>query len=95
MGACYLKLTVEQRFLKLMELQKFAAELQRAGRNLHHRFRGRAVIDQHQSVFQHLGADGGDGIAVVITLEILAVDEDLGVLGDGQRQIACGAVGCS
>jgi hypothetical protein len=27
-----LKLTVEQRFLKLMELQKFAAELQRAGR---------------------------------------------------------------
>ena len=26
-----LKLTVEQRFLKLMDLQKFAAELQRAG----------------------------------------------------------------
>jgi hypothetical protein len=26
-----LKLTVEQRFLKLMELQKFAAELRRAG----------------------------------------------------------------
>ena len=27
-----LKLTVEQRFLKLMELQRFAAELRRAGR---------------------------------------------------------------
>jgi hypothetical protein len=26
-----LKLTVEERFLKLMELQRFAAELQRAG----------------------------------------------------------------
>ena len=27
-----LKLTVEERFLKLIELQKFAAELQRAGK---------------------------------------------------------------
>ena len=27
-----LKLTVEQRFLRLMELQRFAAELQRAGK---------------------------------------------------------------
>lgn len=27
-----LKLTVEERFLKLVELQKFAAELQRAGK---------------------------------------------------------------
>ncbi len=28
-----LKLTVEQRFLKLMELQKFAEELRRAGKD--------------------------------------------------------------
>ncbi len=31
-----LKLTVEQRFLKLQELQRFAAELRRAGRAASH-----------------------------------------------------------
>ena len=31
-----LKLTVEQRFLRLMELQRFAEELQRAGRAAKH-----------------------------------------------------------
>lgn len=30
-----LKLSVEQRFLKLFELQKFAEELQRAGKEAH------------------------------------------------------------
>jgi hypothetical protein len=32
-----LKLTVEQRFLRLMELQRFAEELQRAGREARRR----------------------------------------------------------
>jgi len=31
-----LKLTVQQRFENLMQLQRFAAELQRAGRRLRH-----------------------------------------------------------
>ncbi len=42
---------------------------------------------------QQLGADGGEGIAVVIALEILAIDEDPGALGNGQRQLGGGAIG--
>ena len=51
---------------------------------LHHGFGLGAIVHQHQTVFQHLGADGGDGIAIVIALEIAGIDEYASSLGDPQ-----------
>src|ERR1700761_7388559 len=52
-----------------------------------------AVVHHVQSLAQELGANGAQGIAIVITLEILAIDKDLGAFWNGQRKLRGGAVG--
>src|SRR5204862_4467960 len=46
----------------------------------------------HQAVLQHLGADGRDGIAIVIALEVAGIDEDTGPFGNAQRKLCGGAI---